>query len=230
MATDPATIQQDAYDQLKSAVLGSGLNLPDVNKYYAPETNLFNTQTASAAPNYNTDVADVNRKRAEEEAKANQIDALKAQAQAIQDQNDPSKYQQVPTKDGGYKFYDPSGKEISAFDYARVTGQSPDKVLSQSLNPIDIGFTQDYKQLQDYLNAKANSKNDANSAQVAKNIEDIVKKNQGVNLAKMNINDVIDRFKQAYPTVFGLHNRGVPVGQYFIPSKNSVSGLGGGGL
>lgn len=225
------------YAALKSAILGATSasspvgNIPELAKYYALPGAVGPTRLANAGGNFNTGVADSNNKAAAAEAKANQIDELKAQAQAAQDANDPNKFQQVAKKDGGYAFYDGAGKEISAFQYARATGKDPAQVLSKSQNPIDIGFTKDYKQLQDYLNAKANSKNDAGAAETAKNIEDIVKKQYGIDLHKMKISDVIQRFQQAYPTVFGGTNRGIPAGQTFIPGKNAIPvGASGGSI
>lgn len=183
---------------------------------------------AAKASAYNTGVTVDNQKAAEAEAKANEIDRLKAKAQAIQDASDPSKYQVQQKDDGGFAFFDPSGREISAWDYSRATGQKPDAVLEQSQNPIDIGFRQDYKQLNDYINAKIQSKNDPDGAgQTAKQIEEIVKKNYGVDLHKMKVQDVIKRFQQAYPTVFGGNKKGVPTGQTFIPSTKAMSSGGG---
>lgn len=230
----------DQYAQLRDAVLGATQqgsptsplgSFPELAQLYASSFQLPLSNVATKAQGFQTGVTDYNRRATDEEARANKIDELKAQYQAIQDASDPGKYQVVAREDGGYGFYDPGGKEISAFEYARISGKNPDEVLSKSQNPIDIGFRQDYKQLQDYLNAKANSKNDKKSATIAKNIEKTVKKNYGVDLSKMKIQDVIKRFQQAYPTVFGLKNKGVPVSQSFIPPKNTKQyDLGASGL
>lgn len=229
----------DTYAALKQAVLGAQANpqatgsplgnFPELNQYYALPNAAAHSKLANTGGNYNTGVTDANNQAAAKEAQANEIDDLQAKAQSLSDANDPSKFQQVAKPDGGYAFYDGAGNEISAFDYARATGKSPADVLKNSTNPIDIGFNQDYKQLQDYINAKANSKNDPSAAQTAKNIEAAVQKSQGVNLAKMNIQDVINRFKQAYPTVFGGTNRGIPVGQTLIAPKTVLPAGGVGG-
>lgn len=230
----------DNYEQLKAAVQGSTQqgaptsplgSFPELAKLYSSAFQLPLSNAASKGLGAQTDVKVYNQKAAEEEAKANQLDELKLQAQSLQDAQDPSKFQQVAKDDGGYGFYDGAGNEISAFEFARATGKSPADVLAQSQNPIDIGFNQDYKQLQDYLNAKANSKNDQTAADTAKNIEAIVKKNYGVDLHKMQIKDVIKQFQSAYPTVFGGNRKGVPAGQTFIPGKNSLQpGAGGGSI
>jgi hypothetical protein len=70
---------------------------------------------------------------------------------------DKKNYQKVKKADGGYAFYDPDGKEISASDYANATGTKPSEVLADSENPIDIGYRDDYNNLQDYIHAKINS-------------------------------------------------------------------------
>lgn len=231
----------DNYAQLRDAVLGSQQqgsptsplgSFPELAKLYASSFQLPLSNAATKAQGAQTDTTVYNQKQAEEEAKANKIDELKAQAQQLQDAQDPSKFQQVPKDDGGYSFYDGAGNEISAFDFARATGKRPDEVLSKSQNPIDIGFKQDYKQLQDYLNAKANSKNDPDGAgQTAKGIEDVVKQQYGIDLHKMKIADVIKRFQTAYPTVFGGNKKGISSGQTLIPSKNALSvSAGSGGI
>lgn len=220
----PQTIQGNNYDSLKAAVLGSGLSLPEVSNYFSPEAGAMLTKGSNAAGNFNTGVLDANNQAAEREARANQIDSLKLKVQTAQDQADPSKYQQVAKDDGGYAFYDGAGNEISAFQYARATNKSPVDVLKNSTNPIDIGFNQDYKQLQDYLTAKANSKNDPKAAKTAQAIEAAVKKNFGLDLHKMKPDDVIGKFKVAYPTVFGGTNKGIPAGQTLIAPKTATSG------
>lgn len=214
---DPAT----QYGQLKSAIMGAQQaggasplgNFPELNKLYTDTYPIQQQSQQVAGSAYNAQVEDANQKAAAAASLANQKAML-----------DPSKYQQVPLSDGGYKFLAPNGQEISAAQFSQITGQSPDKVLSQSQNPIDIGFVNDYKNLQSYINSKLNSKNDDTAAQNAQQIEAIVKKTQGVDLSKMNIQDVIDRFKQAYPTVFGGNQPGVQAGQTFIPPTSTTAG------
>lgn len=138
--------------------------------------------------------------------------ALEAQMQKEKDLSDPSKYQQIPKDDGGYTFLDPSGKEISAFQYARVTQQDPTKVLAQSQNPIDQGFVNDYNNLQDFLTAVRNNDTKA--------IDDTIKANPDLNNYKKDIPGLIDRFKQHYPTVFGgTQNGNQSVNSSYIPNR-----------
>lgn len=227
----PQTLQGANYDALRSAVLGSGLTLPEVSGYFAPERGAMMNRGMNAGGNFNTGIQVENQQAAERESRLNQIDSLKGQVQTIQDQADPSKFQQVAKADGGYSFFDGVGNEISAWEYARATGKSPTDILKNSQNPIDMGFNQDYKQLQDYLNAKRNSKNDETAAETAANIEAIVKKNYGIDLHKMKPADVINQFKAAYPTVFGGTKKGIPVGQTLIAPKNALPvGAAGGSV
>lgn len=230
---DPATIQQNAYDQLRSAVLGSGLNLPEVSKFYAPEQNALNTQTASAGGNYNTGITVANQKAAAEEARLNQIDALKQQFQTIQDANDPSKYQRVPKDDGGFAFFDPSGKEISAWQYSRAVGKDPTEVLKGSQNPIDTQFSQDYNQLNQYIKDKQNAKNDPKARSRAQAVETEVRKLYGIKMHQQDPNEVIRAFQAAYPTVFGGRTAGRQGGSTLFPTNDTLKNrfsLGGGGL
>lgn len=157
-----------------------------------------------------------------------QVAAEKAAAAA---KTDPSKYQKIQTQDGGYKFYGPDGKEVSAIDYARVNNTTPDKVLADSQNPIDIAFQQDYQQLQNYFSAKLNSKTDPDAAATAATIEKKVKDDYGIDLSKQNHQQVVQSFMQAYPTVFGLHTTGVQGTNALLPNQNyldtQAQGAGG---
>lgn len=157
-----------------------------------------------------------------------QVAAEKAAAAA---KNDPSKYQKIQTQDGGYKFYGPDGKEVSAIDYARVNNTTPDKVLADSQNPIDIAFQQDYNQLQKYFSDKLNSKTDTTAATEAANIEKKVKDEYGIDLASQNHQQVVQSFMQAYPTIFGLHSTGVQGTNALLPDQNyldaQAQGAGG---
>ena len=211
----------DKYTQLKAAVLGAqqagGISplgdFPEIQKLYSTEQALAPKQQAVAGDIYNTGVTVANQK-AEQEA------ALRQKLQEIKDMSDPNKYQQVPKKDGGYSFLDPSGKEISAFEYSRITGQSPDKILAQSQNPIDISFVQDYQNLQDFMKAIAN--NDTET------VDAVIDSNNELEKYRDNIPKLMKRFYQAYPTVFGVGGfqgagtAGQKAGTVFVPSANSI--------
>ncbi len=138
-------------------------------------------------------------------------------------------YQRVKKADGGYGFFDGNGNEISAYDYANIVGKNPADVLADSENPIDIGYSEDYKNLNDYIKNKLNSKQDATSASAAKAVEDQVSKAHGVDLGTMNPQQIIEAFKAAYPTVYGrTGTSGKASGGTFIAPPQQADLTGGG--
>lgn len=148
-----------------------------------------------------------------------QVAAAKAQQAAL---SDPSKYTRVKAPDGGYNFYDPTGKPISAKQYADVNQTTEDKVLAGSQNPIDLAYQQDFKQLQRYYTDKLNSKSDPQAAQDAANIEKQVQKAYGINLANQDFQHIAQTFQQAYPTVYGLNTTGPQGTHTFLPSDYAL--------
>lgn len=66
---------------------------------------------------------------------------------------DINNYKFVQKPDGGYDFYDPAGQQVDIATLANRTGAKPADVLKDSQNPIDIQYRNDYKNLQDYVNA-----------------------------------------------------------------------------
>lgn len=70
---------------------------------------------------------------------------------------DASKAQMVLLpNNGGYAFYDGTGKRISINDFSMLTGKRPDEILGNSPNPVDQKFVQDYKTLTAFTNAWVN--------------------------------------------------------------------------
>lgn len=213
------------YAQLKSAVLGAAVNtppgasplgsFPEMDKLYSSGHDLTKLRLNSAAPNYNSNV-DAQAAAAQQRADA------EAAAQKLKDLSDPSKYQQVQTDDGGFKFYDPAGQEISAADFASVHNTTPNEVLKHSQNPIDVAFQQDFNQLQDYIRNKANAKTDSSAAAAAKATEDQIRKVYGIDIQQENPAQVIQAFKAAYPTVYGGHKPGAQGNQVLLPSADTT--------
>jgi hypothetical protein len=196
--------------ELQQATLGG---YADINALFAPENKAFDTAPEIAQQRYNTNVDVANQKAAE----AAQIKALEAKS-------DPSKFQRVKKKDGGFAFYNGAGEEISAYDYAVALDKNPTDVLQDSENPIDLGYQQDFKNLNDYIEAKLNAKYSADDDKFAKQIEDQVREQQGVDLGSMNIDEVLQRFKEAYPTVYGLKKPGVQAGTTLLPYQQGTGG------
>lgn len=197
-------------DALKQAVLGAQQigtptsplgNFPELAKLYQSSFQLPQSQAAVKGEANNADVTIANQKAA---------------AKAESDLQDSSKYQRLPKSDGGYSFVDPTGKEISAYDYARATGKSLDKTVENSQNPIDIGFAQDYKNLQNFINHVVN--NDQEKIQAT------IKANPALNKFKDDLPGLINQFKQHYPTVFGGSGSGnQPVNSTYIPNAGAAA-------
>lgn len=85
---------------------------------------------------------------ADEEEKRRQLALQKAK-----DQIDPSKYQRIRKNDGGFAFYDPSGKEIDIDTFAKATGNRRTDVLKDSENPLDQQFIGDFAAMNDLAQA-----------------------------------------------------------------------------
>lgn len=142
------------------------------------------------------------------------VAAQKAAASAAKSRK--SDYKRVRKEDGGFAFLDPDGNEISADEFARGAEISLDKLLSDSENPIDIGFIEDYNALKEYTQSKFN-KGSKSAQEYAQKVEADVNSRYGVNLGSLKPSDVLSKFREQYPTVFGGKKAGVPVGQQFIP-------------
>jgi len=214
---------------LKDAVLGgqqAGVptsplgDFPELAKFYAPDFASAKVTGAVQSTHYNDAAQAAN-------AQADKVAAIKQRIQQIQDLSDPSKYQRVPKQDGGYTFLDPTGKEVSAYEYSRVVGKSPADVVADSQNPVDQGFTQDYKNLQDFMQAVFN-KDTATVDKMA---------NQQTELKKYekDLPGLMKRFYQAYPTIFGqggfqgAGTAGQKIGTTYVPSAGNIDVTGGSG-
>lgn len=220
----------DQYATLKAAVLGASANtapgasplgnFPEIAKLYSSNAAVAQSDLNSAGPQYNTKVQVANDEAATSAARA---------------ASGAGKYQQKPTGDGGFKFYGPDGQEMSAAQFAAATGASVGDLLKDSQNPIDRAFLQDYQQLNDYINNKANAKNDPKARSAAQKVETQVRKLYGIQLHQQNPNQVIQAFVQAYPTVYGGHTAGRQGTSTLLPSANTIKtsssgsfGAGGG--
>lgn len=127
-----------------------------------------------------------------------EIQASKQRQQELKDSIDPSKYQQVENKAGGYDFYDPKGNKITVDQYAKVTGQNRAAVLKDSQDPSDIQFRNDYNNLQDLLQATMD--NDKTK------LDEYYKNQPG--LKNMKPAELIDKFKSYYKGYFGGQAQG----------------------
>jgi hypothetical protein len=195
---------------------------------------------ARAGVEYSQDQTAVeNAKKAAAEAEA--------RAHAFQDAKN---YTVQQRDDGGFGFYGPDGKEVSASQYANNTGQKLTDILKDSQNPIDIRYINDQKNLTKYLQAKSQSKFDPKQAAIAKQIESEVSSTHKINLSQANPQQLIQMMQQNYPTIYGANQNNAPGfsgSSTFLPDQSGaqsqaeannptgfyqpqISGGGGGGL
>lgn len=162
-----------------------------------------------------------NQRKAQAAAEA----AARARADAY---SDPSKYTVNQRDDGGFGFYDPEGKEITAAQYAANTHQKLTDILKESQNPIDIRYVQDQQNFTKYLQAKSQAKYDKGQAAIAKQIENDVnnagfKWPDGSALKFPDANPIKfrDYMQSNYPTIYGANRNNAPG---FSGSSTSLPG------
>lgn len=105
---------------------------------------------------------------------------------------DPKQYQQKENDVGGFDFFDPNGKKITIEQYAKVTGKNRAELLSDSQDPTDVQFRNDYKNLQEVLEATLNKDTDKLEAYYQNQPE----------LKGMKPDDLLKRFRAYYPGYF----------------------------
>lgn len=231
----------DNYAALKAATLGAqqiqtpasplgASNAAELAALHQSGFQLPQSNAATRAQSYNTDVTIANQKQAAEA----EVQRLKEEAQRIADSADANKYTLQKKADGGYDFFDPEGNQVDIATYAAKTGKKPSDILKDSENPIDIQYREDYKNLQDLLTAVVNNDTEAldsyRQKAEAEGIPDITKQKP---------QDVIDAFKAYYkryyvtreqdPTAWGQ----APAGGITIPNQKATGavypGIPGGG-
>lgn len=109
-------------------------------------------------------VADVNERRAQNEARIAEINADTQQKLAAMEaaKDSPENFRREPAEDGGWNFFDGRGNPISARDYAKATGKQITQVLDGSNNPKDVKFKEEYQQLMEYGRALSGDQDAAN--------------------------------------------------------------------
>lgn len=204
-------------------------SFPELSQMYATNFSspLSNAQAGAQAQQDQVTVS--NQKAAEA--------AAKAQAAAFADK---SKYTVQQRADGGYGFYGPDGKEVSAAQYANNTGQKLTDILKDSQNPIDIRYVQDQTNLTKYLQAKAMSKYDKGQATIAAQIEkDVNSQNyklpdgRPIKIGQGGIapTEFISYMQQNYPTIYGNNQdnaSGFSGANLFLPGQGTAVGQLGG--
>lgn len=141
------------FQQFQSAITaGNGTGGDDIYKNYAASQSSVDQSGAGTAGK--TASAQAN---ADSIAQANAQAIAAANAQRTQDAADPSKAQmrELPNN-GGFAFYDGTGKQININQYSLMTGKTPAQLLANSPNPKDQKFVEDYNTAQALSNAWVN--------------------------------------------------------------------------
>lgn len=112
----------------------------------------------------------------------------------IQQKLDPSNYKVVRKEDGGYDFFDSTGKPITIDRYAAVTGLRPVDILAKSENPLDIQYVQDYNNTRDVVEAINNGDQAT--------ISTFLKSNQQID-PKSTAADIMKALAEKYPHIYG---------------------------
>jgi hypothetical protein len=189
-------MQPQAPPSYTASPLGS---FPELAQAYA-------TSFSSPVSNARLNVENQQDQTAVANAKVAQAEAEKRAAAF----SDAKNYTVQQRSDGGFGFYGPDGKEVSAAQYANNTGQKLTDVLKDSQNPIDVRYIQDQQNLTKYLQAKSQSKFDPKQAAIAKQIENEVSSVHKINLAQANPQQLIQAMQQNYPSIYGAHQDNSP--------------------
>lgn len=154
--------------------------------------------------------------------------ARRAQIEKLQAMNDPSKYQKVRKQDGGFDFLDPDGNKIDITRYAQVTGQRASSILSDSDNPFDQQYVNDYSNTKNLIDAINNGDTDTINGFKANN----------ASIGAMKPEDLMRELIRKYPHIYGngkyadsTRNANNPLLRYAdqtgaIPGATSSGGAG----
>lgn len=161
-----------------------------------------------------------------QEADAADKAARDAKMREISDKLDPSKYRRERKADGGFAFYDPSGKEIGIDQYAQITGMRLADILKDSENPIDQEFVNDWSNMNTLAQAMYNGDQETVNAFVQQN----------PNLKNIKPEQLMFELIKKYPHLYGkgsyqqtLNNRGTNAFSYNQNALLSGSSTGSGG-
>lgn len=161
-----------------------------------------------------------------EEEERRRKEAAEAAARKLQDKLDPSKYQKIRKEDGGFAFFDPDGNEIDIDNYAKKTGYRKVDILSDSENPVDLQFIDDYQQMQ-----KLNQAVWSGSDEIEDFKMDYPELFSGGN-GSPTPQDLNKKLLEKYPHIFGMGNYETSrknLGSPLFRINSGGSMLGGGG-
>lgn len=161
-----------------------------------------------------------------QEADAADKAARDAKMREISDKLDPSKYRRERKADGGFAFYDPSGKEIGIDKYAQITGLRLADILKDSENPIDQEFVNDWSNMNTLAQAMYNGDQETVNAFVQQNPE----------LKNIKPEQLMFELIKKYPHLYGkgsyqqtINNRGNNAFSYNQNALYTSGSTGGGG-
>lgn len=125
------------------------------------------------------------------EKKAAEV-ARQAKLRELQDALDPSKYRRERKADGGFAFFDPSGKEIDINTFAQRTGIRRVDAIKDSENPLDLQFMSDYNNMETIMKRAFNGEDVSMDLQA-----------NGLN-SGLKPQDLNSELIRKYPHIFGV--------------------------
>jgi hypothetical protein len=145
--------------------------------------------------------ADINEKRAANEARITDINADTAEKlrQADAEKDNPANFQRVPAEDGGWNYFDGRGNAISVNDYAKARGERVTDALKDSQNPEDTEFLKEFNETKKLGAVMSGGSQD--------DLDKLYKENPALKervdkLGVKTFSDYVQLFQKAYPSKF----------------------------
>lgn len=157
------------------------MDSPEISNFYASRANLVGSSPITKSLI----------------AESGQVVDRDAQARAaevarLKELSNPENYQRVVREDGGFDFFDPSGKKISAMAYAQATGKGLEGAITGSTNVKDIQALKDYSLVKKTYELASNGDQEG--------IKNLMNDNP---ILKDKVpQDLIDTLHQVYPELF----------------------------
>lgn len=197
--------------------------IPEVQSFLEPQARQqFLSSAGAGAEKAAGVIGDVNEQ--------NRRASVQNRVDQISDMFDPNKYVKKRKEDGGFDFYDPTGKQIDIATFAKFTGKRRADILSDSENPLDLKYLRDYQDTLDVIDA-------INSGDTAR-IQEYAAAQPA--LRGMTPDDLLKRLMQQYPHMYGLgtydDTRGINStgtgrrGAGYVPYANDVNAGASGGF
>lgn len=186
----------DELKKFSQAILGgiaSAQNAPGIAGISDANNRAFASRLRSPLVERSAGVGQFAGQVAENEAAQAEASRRK-RLQELQDMMDPGKYERRRKDDGGFSFYDPTGKEIGIDMYTKRTGLRAADVLKDSDNPIDQQYVSDYMNMNKLMQAAFNGETDE--------VNTILEKN---NLSKdTKPESYMQQLIKRYPHIYGV--------------------------